>query len=316
VLTQNPVIRRDRFREESPSRILDVRTRRILSLARATWLAHSTRCNKDFLAEPGICRRYVGIFLFLAWQRSTFKSLFQSEHLVKILGNTLAVRSTEREDNNIGEPVKPRVLIADDHRLVVEGIVKIVEAECEIVGVVSNGREVIAAALEKKPDVILLDVTMPLLNGIEAARQIKRERPNIKIVFVTMQLNRDYVREAFEAGASGYVLKQAAASELMTAIQEVQEGRFFLSPMISERYLENQVLAGKSPVKLFSSLTPRQREVLQLVAEGKHAKEIASLLYISVKTVEFHKKHLLTELSLRNTPELIRYAVEHGWVGS
>jgi DNA-binding NarL/FixJ family response regulator len=211
--------------------------------------------------------------------------------------------------------VKPRLLIADDHRLVVEGLAKIVEGECEIVGVVSNGREVVAAAMEKEPDVILLDITMPLLNGIEAGRQIKREKPNIKIIFVTMQLNRDYVREAFEAGGSGYVLKQAAASELMMAIHEVQQGRFFLSPMISERYLDNE-LNGKSPVKLFSCLTSRQREVLQLVAEGKPAKEIAALLYISVKTVEFHKKHLLNELNLRNTPELIRYAVEHGWVGA
>jgi DNA-binding NarL/FixJ family response regulator len=212
--------------------------------------------------------------------------------------------------------VKPRVLIADDHRLVVEGLAKIVEGECELVGVVANGREVVAVALEKEPDVILLDITMPLLNGIEAGRQIKREKPNIKIIFVTMQLNRDYVREAFEAGGSGYVLKQAAASELMMAIHEVQEGRFFLSPMVSERYLDNELPAGQSPVKLFSCLTSRQREVLQLVAEGKPAKEIAALLYISVKTVEFHKKHLLNELNLRNTPELIRYAVEHGWVGS
>jgi DNA-binding NarL/FixJ family response regulator len=213
-------------------------------------------------------------------------------------------------------PVKPRVLIADDHRLVVEGLSKIIEGECELVGSVNNGREVVAAAVEKNPEVILLDVTMPLLNGIEAARQIKRERPNIKIIFVTMQLSRDYVREAFEAGASGYVLKQAAASELITAIRDVQDGRFFLSPMVSERYGEHELSPGQSPAKLFSCLTSRQREVLQLVAEGKPAKEIAALLYISVKTVEFHKKHLLTELSLRSTAELIRYAVEHSWVGA
>jgi DNA-binding NarL/FixJ family response regulator len=212
--------------------------------------------------------------------------------------------------------VKPRVLIADDHKLVVEGLAKIIEGECELAGSVSNGREVLAAAVEQNPDVILLDVTMPLLNGIEAARQIKRERPNIKIVFATMQLSREYVREAFEAGASGYVLKQAAASELIMAIREVQEGRFFLSPMVSERYFDHEISAGDSPLKLFGSLTSRQREVLQLVAEGRPAKEIASLLYISVKTVEFHKKHILSELNLRSTAELIRYAVEHGWVGS
>ena len=210
--------------------------------------------------------------------------------------------------------MKPRVLIADDHRLVVEGLVKILERECELVGIVSNGREMIAEAIERSPDVVLLDVAMPLLNGIEAARQMKRERPAIKIIFVTMQMNRDYVQEAFRAGASGYVLKQAAASELIVAIREVQVGRFFLSPMISDRFLGRQLTPGESPVKLFTNLTARQREVLQLVAEGRPAKEIAALLFISVKTVEFHKKHLMEELSVRNTAELIRYAVEHGWV--
>jgi len=229
------------------------------------------------------------------------------------------VKTTKQRDNTrIGSLLKPRVLIADDHKLVVEGLARIIEGECELIGAVGNGREVIAAAIEKNPDVLLLDITMPLLNGIEAARHIKRERPSIKIVFVTMQLNRDYVREAFEAGGSGYVLKQAAASELMAAIREVQEGRFFLSPMISERYLDQdqELSVGQSPAKLFRRLTSRQREVLQLVAEGKPAKEIAALLYISVKTVEFHKKHLLSELNLRSTAELIRYAVEHGWVAS
>jgi len=212
--------------------------------------------------------------------------------------------------------VHTRVLIADDHKLVVEGLAKIIEGECDLIGVVTNGREVVASAIERKPDVVLLDIAMPLLNGLEAARQIKREDPNIKIIFVTMQLSRDYVREAFQAGASGYVLKQAAASELIMAIREVQEGRTFVSPMISDRYLGHKLPPGKNPIKLFSCLTSRQREVLQLVAEGKPAKEIAQELFISVKTVEFHKKHLLEELNLRNTAELIRYAVENGWVSS
>ena len=212
--------------------------------------------------------------------------------------------------------MKPRVLIADDHRLVLEGLTKIIEPSCEIVGTATNGHEVVSLAGELNPEFILLDITMPLLNGIEAARQIKRKNPNIKIVFITMQLNRDYVREAFEAGASGYVLKQAAASELLTAIQEVQRGKFFMSTMVSERFLGRKPSADQNPSKLFTALTPRQREVLQLVAEGKSAKEIAALLFISVKTVEFHKKHLLEELNLRSTAEMIRYAVEHGWVAS
>jgi len=212
--------------------------------------------------------------------------------------------------------MKLRVLIADDHRLVVEGLAKILEGECELVGSVNNGRELLAAAVAQNPDVILLDITMPLLNGVEAARQIKREKPNIKIIFVTMQLNRDYVREAFEAGASGYVLKQAAASELIMAIQEVRNGQFFVSPMVSERYLDGESLAGKSPVKLFSSLTSRQREVLQLAAEGHSTRAIAGLLCLSTKTVEHHRASVMTKLGLHGQTELVKYAIRAGLIES
>lgn len=211
---------------------------------------------------------------------------------------------------------KPRLLIADDHGLFLEGLRRIVGDQCEIVGTASNGRELLALANELDPDLVFVDVAMPLLNGIEATRQIKRMKPRIKIIVVTMQLNRDYVREALEAGASGYVLKQAAASELLSAIHDVQQGRFFISSAVSDRFLGRPLAPGENPSKLFSALTPRQREVLQLVAEGKSAKEIASLLFISVKTVEFHKKHLMEELNLRSSAELVRYAVEHGWVAS
>lgn len=209
---------------------------------------------------------------------------------------------------------KPRIVIADDHQLVLEGLKGIVENQCEIVGTATDGRQLVSLVAELNPDIVLLDVAMPLLNGIEAARQIKRQNPRVKMIVVTMQLSRDYVREAFEAGASGYVLKQAAASELLTAIHDIQQGRFFVSPLISERFLGRSLAPGENPSKLFSALTSRQREVLQLVAEGKSAKEIAALLFISVKTVEFHKKHLMEELNLRSSAELVRYAVEHGWV--
>ena len=212
--------------------------------------------------------------------------------------------------------MKFRILIADDHQLVVEGIVHIVESECEIVGMVNNGRELLTAVREKNPDIILLDVGMPLLNGIEAARQIRQFNKDVKIIFVTMQINGDYAREAFQVGANAYVLKQAAASELVAALHEVQAGRYFLSPTIADRFLVSPVQAGRDPSKLFTNLTPRQREVLQLVAEGKSAKEIAALLNISSKTVEFHKKHLMDDLDLDSTAELIRYAVEHSWVSS
>ncbi len=211
---------------------------------------------------------------------------------------------------------KPRAVIADDHRLFLECLKSTIESECEIVGTATDGRQLVSLVAELDPDIILLDITMPLLNGIEAARQIKRNSERTKLIFVTMQLNRDYVREAFEAGASAYVLKQAAASELLTAIQDVQQGRFFVSPLISDRFLARPAPPNQNPSKLFTALTARQREVLQLVAEGKSAKEIAALLAISVKTVEFHKKHLMDELNLRSSAELVRYAVEHGWVAT
>lgn len=209
---------------------------------------------------------------------------------------------------------RPRALIADDHLLLLECLKTIVERECEILATATDGRELVVLAAELNPDLILLDIGMPLLNGIEVARQIKRTNPHVKLIFVTMQADREYVREAFEAGASGYVLKQAAASELLAAVRDVQQGRFFISSLISDRFVGRPLSPGENPSKLFGALTARQREVLQLVGEGKSAKEIAALLDISVKTVEFHKKHLMEELHLRSSAELVRYAVEHGWV--
>ncbi len=207
-----------------------------------------------------------------------------------------------------------RVGIAEDHQLVIDGIRKVIEGECEVVGTATTGREAITLATDQSPDLMLMDIALPQLNGLDATRQIKRLNPKVRIIFVTVQMNRDYVREAFEAGASGYVVKQATSAELLNAIREVSSGRFFLSPLIAERFLVKKISPEVNPMKLFTSLTPRQREVLQLVAEGKSAKEIASTLYISVKTVEFHKKHLMEELNLKTSAELIRYAVEQGFV--
>jgi DNA-binding NarL/FixJ family response regulator len=208
-----------------------------------------------------------------------------------------------------------KVGIAEDHQLVLDGIRKVIEEQFDVVGTATNGRDAVNVASTHSPDVMLMDIALPLLNGLDAARQIKQVNPNIRIIFVTIQTNRDYVREAFEAGASGYVLKQSASSELFNAIREVYSGRFFLSSIISERFLAGKLTVPEiNPLKLFTSLTPRQREVLQLVAEGRSAKEIAAQLYISVKTVEFHKKHLMEELNLRTSAELIRYAVEKGFV--
>jgi DNA-binding NarL/FixJ family response regulator len=225
--------------------------------------------------------------------------------------STYAVRVEARDMK-----ARPRVLIAEDHQLVLEGIRRIIESDCTVVGTATSGQEALSMLRDTQPDVVLLDMGLPLLNGIEVARKLKNTKVTPyppKVIFVTMQVKRDYVREAFEAGASGYVAKQAAASDLLQAIRDVLSGRFYLSPAIAESI----GVAGQSdntPVQLFKSLTPRQREVLQLVAEGKSAKEIAALLNISIKTIEFHKKHLMQELHARSTAELIRYAVEHDWV--
>lgn len=207
------------------------------------------------------------------------------------------------------------MLIADDHQLMLAGLTRLIENDCEVLEVVENGRDLVARTFELQPDLVLIDVTMPLLNGIEAARKIRERLPAVKLVFVTMQRNATYVREAFEAGASGYVLKQAAASELGDAIKTVQQGRFFLSKMITDALPPESFSTEKNPAMLFRKLTPRQREILQLIAEGKSAKEIAWALSISAKTVEFHKKRLLEELHLETTADLIRYAVTSGWSG-
>jgi DNA-binding NarL/FixJ family response regulator len=211
---------------------------------------------------------------------------------------------------------KPRLLLADDHELLLDGLRKVLEADYDLIGAVGDGRAAVAAYEQLKPDLLLLDIALPLLNGIEAARQVRRLAPDARILFVTMQTDRVYVEEAFRAGGSGYVLKQAAASELVEAIRSVLRGRRYISPHVAEKMGVTDFDTEKDPSRLFGAqLTPRQREVLQLIAEGKALKEIASLLNISVRTVEFHKNGLMQVLGFRTTAELTRYAVDHGIVG-
>jgi DNA-binding NarL/FixJ family response regulator len=211
---------------------------------------------------------------------------------------------------------KPRLLLADDHELFLDGLRKLLEADFELVGAVGDGRAAVAAFEELRPELLLLDIGLPLLNGIEAARHIRRNTPDAAILFVTMQTDRIYVEEAFRAGGTGYVLKQAAARELKEAIRIVLGGRFYVSPMIAAKVGTLPFDSGKTPTDLFGGqLTPRQREVLQLVAEGKSMKEIAQILKISVRTVEFHKNGIMQELGCRTTAELTRYALGHGITG-
>jgi DNA-binding NarL/FixJ family response regulator len=211
---------------------------------------------------------------------------------------------------------KARLLLVDDHELFLDGMRKLLEADFELVGAVSDGRSAVDAFERLQPDLVLMDIGLPLLNGIEAARQVKRNFPEAAILFVTMQTDRIYVEEAFRAGGSGYVLKQAAARELVEAIRTVLAHRFYVSPMSEVKTGALPPDSARNPTDLFGGqLTPRQREVLQLVAEGKSMKEIAQILKISVRTVEFHKNGIMQELGFRTTAELTRYAFEHGIAG-
>jgi DNA-binding NarL/FixJ family response regulator len=208
--------------------------------------------------------------------------------------------------------MRPRLLLADDHTLLLEGIRLLLEPEFDLVGSVDNGQALLAAAKALKPDVILLDISMPVLNGIDAARRLRKLLPSAKLIFVTMHADADYVEEAFRAGAMGYLLKRAAASELLTAIRAVLKGNHYVSPLVTRNALESLISPQKPGSKHSERLSTRQREVLQLVAEGRSRKEIAAILNISVKTVEFHKAALMRELKLATTADFTRYAIEHG----
>ena len=210
--------------------------------------------------------------------------------------------------------MKPRLLLADDHTLLLEGFRLMLAPEFDLVGSVEDGQALLAAAKTLKPDVILLDISMPHLNGIDAARRIRKFLPSARLIFVTMHAGADYVAEAFRAGAMGYLLKRSAASELLIAIRTVLKGNHYVSPLVTRNALELLISSSKPQGKFSDRLTPRQREVLQLVAEGRSRKEIAGILNISVKTVEFHKGKLMRELNLKTVADFTRYAIEHGLI--
>jgi DNA-binding NarL/FixJ family response regulator len=208
---------------------------------------------------------------------------------------------------------KPRILLADDHALVLEGFRRILEGHYELVGTVGDGRALLEAAKTMHPDIVILDISMPLLNGIDAAAQLKKICPKAKIIIVTMHADTDYVRSAFEAGASAYVLKRSAVDELEQAIRAVLEGHSYITPLITKELVDVFLATGS---ETSGGLTPRQREVLQHLAEGRTAKEIANLLNITSRTVEFHKGQIMDHLNLRTTADLIKYALTHGIVSA
>ncbi len=205
--------------------------------------------------------------------------------------------------------IRPRVLLADDHTLLLEAFRKLLADDCDVVGMVGDGRALVAEATKLKPDVVVVDVAMPLLNGVDAARQIKQTLPETRIVFLTMNEDPDLAAEAFRAGASGYLLKRSAASELLTAIREVVQRRSYVTPLVTEGLVGSMMLGDTHGAG--SHLTARQREVIQLLAEGHSMKEIAGILNIAPRTVAFHKYRIMDQLHLKTTAELIQFAVKH-----
>ena len=214
--------------------------------------------------------------------------------------------------------MKPRILIADDHLLVAEGIQKLLESDAEVLGIFSDGRSLVRAVTDTHPDLVIVDISLPLLNGLDAARQIKQAHPKIKMLMLTMHADQGFVVEAFRVGVSGYVLKQSLSNELQHAVREVLKGNTYISPSVAQGLVEYmnrpaQVQSGEAGGKGFDrALSPRQREVLQLVAEGRSTKEIAGILNVSTKTVEFHRTRIMKELGLKTRPELTKYAIANG----
>ncbi len=204
---------------------------------------------------------------------------------------------------------RPRVLLADDHRLLREAFVKLLERDCDVVGAVADGRALLEAAPELRPDVVVMDISMPMLNGLDAARQLKRLMPAVKVIFLTVNDDPDLAGEAFRAGGSGFVLKNSAASELLQAIQDVAQGRSYVTPLATRGMVDNLLRQPESATGA-RELSPRQREVLQLLAEGRTMKEIAGILKITPRTVAFHKYSMMEDLGIKSSAELVQFAIK------
>jgi DNA-binding NarL/FixJ family response regulator len=206
---------------------------------------------------------------------------------------------------------RPRILLADDHVLLADALKSMLTPHYDVVGIANDGRSLLHAAETLKPDLIVVDIGMPQLNGLDATMQIKRLLPRVKVIVLTMNEDSDLVAEAFRAGASGYLLKHSAAPELMLAIQEVLKGASYLSPRITSGAVSALLRGANAESEKARELTPRQREVIQLLAEGRSMKEIADVLTISLRTVAAHKYRVMEMLEITTNAELYRYAVKH-----
>jgi len=210
---------------------------------------------------------------------------------------------------------RTRIILADDHALLLGAFTTFLEPEFEVVGTFQDGLALVEGARDLRPDVIVLDIGMPLMNGLTAGQQLKKDLPAVKLIFLTMNLDPDLATEAFKLGASGYILKSSAASELAHAIREVLIGRSYVTPQITEGMVGSFVknLKRKKPTH---KLTLRQKEVLQLLAEGRSMKEVAAILNVTPRTVAFHKYTMMEQLNIKTSAELIQYAIKHSIVGS
>ena len=208
---------------------------------------------------------------------------------------------------------RARILLADDHRLLLEAFKKLLEPEFEVVGTAKDGRVLLSAAEELKPDVIVLDIAMPQLSGFTAARRLKQMMPEVKLIFLTVNEDPDFASEAIRVGASGYVLKNSAASELFQAIEAVLQGKVYVTPLITQGMIES-FQSGLNESETSAKLTLRQREVLQLLAEGRTMKEVANILKLTPRTVAFHKYRIMEEHKLKTNAEFIRFAIKKGIV--
>jgi DNA-binding NarL/FixJ family response regulator len=205
---------------------------------------------------------------------------------------------------------RPRVLLADDHQMLLDALKRVVEPRCEVVGMVTDGRALLTAAAKLQPEIVVLDIAMPQLNGLDAARHLKPAMPKLKLIFMTMNEDPDLVGEAFRAGASAFLLKQGAALELTDAIEKVLKGGFYITPSAAEGQARISLRDPKAREHA-AEPTPRQREVIQLLAEGRSMKEVASILRITKRTVAAHKYAVMDLLQLKTNADLVQYAIKH-----
>ena len=209
--------------------------------------------------------------------------------------------------------IRPRVLLADDHIILLDAFRKLLEPECEVVGTVTDGRALLEVGPTLNPDIIVLDIAMPLLNGLDAGRQLRQRLPNVKLIFLTVNEDPELAAEAFRIGASSYLLKNSAASELFHAIREASKGRVYVTPLVAKEMVDTLV-NGSQRRKHSRDLTSRQREVLQLLAEGCSMQEVATLMKITPRTVAFHKYRIMDELHLKTNAALVQFAIKQGLV--